>query len=170
MEKIFLELENIIKKSVLNCKADHLALSGGLDSSIIAYFLKEKNITGVAIITEDFVGEDLTYCQLISKELKIPLILETVSTERLLTAVENTIKILQVFNDIEIRNAVVMYLLFEKLKEKNVKKVITGDGADELFAGYNFFLQKNSEELEKDLKRIWKIMHFPTKKLENTSR
>ncbi|KAG2476832.1 MAG: Asparagine synthetase (glutamine-hydrolyzing) [Nitrosopumilales archaeon] len=42
---------------------------------------------------------------------------------------------------------------------------MTGDGADELFAGYNFLLNKSEEDIEKDLKRIWLIMHFPSIKL-----
>jgi len=82
-----------------------------------------------------------------------------------LSAVEETIKILEVFNDIEIRNSVVIYLAFKSVKENGQHSIITGDGADELFAGYRFFLKKNDIELQKDLERIWKIMHFPSKKI-----
>ena len=50
----------------------------------------------------------------------------------LFRSVENTIKILKNFNDIEIRNSIVSYLYLNALKEKSVTKVITGDGADEM--------------------------------------
>ena len=88
-----------------------ISLSGGLDSSIIAHFLKDKNPNGVAIISEDFVSTDLTYCQIISKETNIPLTIYNATTSEILDAVEKTIKILKNFNDIEIRNNVVMYLV-----------------------------------------------------------
>ena len=53
------------------------------------------------------------------------------------------------------------------LKEKNITNVITGDGADEIFAGYNFLLKKEHSELKNELKRIKKIMHFTSQKIAN---
>ena len=43
--------------------------------------------------------------------------------------------------------------------------VLVGDGADELFAGYNFLLNKTGEELDNEIQRVCKIMHFPSKKI-----
>ena len=162
MEALFPKLFDEIKKSVLNCESNNLALSGGLDSSIIAYFLKDRNPKGIAIIADDFLASDLTYCQLISKQFNIPLDIKNVKTDKILEAVEKTIQILKNFNDIEIRNSVVMYLAIKFIKDQGSGSLITGDGSDELFAGYNFFLNKSIEELEKEQKRIWKTMHFPS--------
>jgi asparagine synthase (glutamine-hydrolysing) len=83
----------------------------------------------------------------------------------ILTGVEETIKILKNFNDIEIRNNVVPYLAISEVKQAGFSRIITGDGADEIFAGYNFFLNKSKEELESDLQRIARIMHFPAQNL-----
>jgi len=88
-----------------------------------------------------------------------------VSTSAILEAIENTIRILKNFNDIEIRNNVVMYLAIKWTKENNHKSIITGDGADELFAGYNFLVNKSEKELEDEIKRVCSIMHFPTQKI-----
>ena len=76
-----------------------------------------------------------------------------------------TIQILKNFNDIEIRNNVVMYLAIKWAKKNGEKSVITGDGADELFAGYSFLINKSEEELTTEIKRICSIMHFPTQKI-----
>ena len=100
-----------------------------------------------------------------AKKFGFSLILKIVEHEELLTAIDKTIKTLRVFNDIEIRNSVVMYLALQTAKKTGQKSIITGDGADELFAGYNFFLKMDETEIEKNLKRIWKIMHFPTQKI-----
>ena len=165
MEKFFDELYEVLENSISTCKSKTIALSGGLDSSIIAYFLKEKNRNALAVTAKDFLASDLTYCQLAAKKFNIPLEIEVVSTEKILDAIEETIKILKIFNDIEIRNSIVMYLAFTSIKEKGGTGLISGDGADELFAGYSFFLKKNEEDLQKDLERIWEIMHFPSKKI-----
>jgi len=165
MQKIFTILYDTLDEAISTCKAKYLSLSGGLDSTIIACYLKNKKINGISVIMKDFVATDLTYCQLVAKKFEIPLDLVSIETEDLLSAIEETVKILKIFNNIEIRNSVVMYLVLSALKEKGESKVITGDGADELFAGYNFFLKKNEKQLDNDLNRIWSLMHFPTKKI-----
>ena len=165
MEEISKKLYQILEESCNSCESELIALSGGLDSSILAHFLKKRNIEGVAIISEDFVSTDLTYCQRISKETEIPLTIHSTTTSEILEAIENTIKILKNFNDIEIRNNVVMYLAIKWAKDNNKKSIITGDGADELFAGYNFLVNKSEKELEIEIKRLCSIMHFPTQKI-----
>ena len=155
-------LYKILEESCNLCKSDLISLSGGLDSSIIAHFLKQKEPKAVAVISEDFVSTDLTYCQMISKDIQIPLSIFNVKTEVILDAIKETIKILKNFNNIEIRNNVVMYLAIKWAKENEYKSIITGDGADELFAGYKFLINKTEDELEKEIKRICSIMHFPT--------
>jgi asparagine synthase (glutamine-hydrolysing) len=105
------------------------------------------------------------YCQTIAQKFRFPLTLKIVSIEEIITAIDETIKILQVFNNIEIRNSIVMYLALNAIKKDGHKSIITGDGADELFAGYNFFLKMSEAELEENLKRLWEIMHFPTQKI-----
>ena len=165
MEEFSHSIYNVLEESCNECKSNLISLSGGLDSSIIAHFLKSRKPNTVAIIAEDFVSTDLTYCQMISKEMELPLTIYNVRTEEILEAIEGTIKILKNFNDIEIRNNVVMYLAIKWAKEKGEKSIITGDGADELFAGYSFLINKSEEELTTEIKRICSIMHFPTQKI-----
>jgi len=165
LEEITKKLYQILEESCNLCESELIALSGGLDSSIISHFLRGKKVEGIAIISEDFVSTDLTYCQRISKETGIPLTIYNSTTSEILEAVENTIKILKNFNDIEIRNNVVMYLAIKWAKDNNKKSVITGDGADELFAGYNFLVNKPEKELESEIKRVCSIMHFPTQEI-----
>ncbi|MGY5149345.1 MAG: asparagine synthase C-terminal domain-containing protein [Candidatus Nitrosopumilus sp. bin_68KS] len=159
------ELYKILEESCNSCKSNLIALSGGLDSSIIAYFLKNRKPKAIAIIAEDFVSTDLTYCQRIAKEFDLHLTIFQVKTSMILEAVEETIKILKNFNDIEIRNNVVMYLAIKWAKDNGEKSIITGDGADELFAGYNFLINKPENELEAEITRVCSVMHFPTQKI-----
>ena len=166
MEEIYNKVYNTLEESCNASNSSMIALSGGLDSSIIGHFLRDrKDIKAVSVISEDFVSTDLTYCQMIAKELDMPLSIYSVKTAEILEGIEETIKILKNFNDIEIRNNVVMYLVIKWAKDKGEKSIITGDGADELFAGYNFLINKSEEELEEEINRICKIMHFPTQKI-----
>jgi len=163
IENIRLLLEEI----TMQCDANWIAFSGGLDSSILAQIKKDQGLNAITIITKDFLGTDLPYSQITAKHIDIPLELKYVNIDEMLGAVENTIKILKNFNDIEIRNSIIPYLYLNTLKEKNVTKVITGDGADEIFAGYNFLVKKDHTELKGELKRIKEIMHFTSQKIAN---
>jgi len=163
IENIRLLLEEI----TIQCDANWIAFSGGLDSSILAQIKKDQGLNAITIIAKDFLGTDLPYSQIAAKHIDIPLELKYVNIDEMLSAIESTIKILKNFNDIEIRNSIVSYLYLKTLKEKNVTKVITGDGADEIFAGYNFLVKKDHTELKSELKRIKEIMHFTSQKIAN---
>jgi len=158
-------VQMILEEITSRCDANWIAFSGGLDSSILGHIKKEQGLNAITIIAKDFLGTDLAYSQIVSKHINIPLELKYVNIDEILDAVKNTIKILKNFNDIEIRNSIVSYLYLHALKEKNVKKVITGDGADEIFAGYNFLIKKDHDELQAELKRMKKIMHFTSEKI-----
>jgi asparagine synthase (glutamine-hydrolysing) len=164
LQEICSKLEELVVDAVSHCKSDCIALSGGLDSSILAFCLNGK-IRSIVTIAENFPSTDLMYSQLVAKQIGLQLDVNNASITELTDAIEETIKILKVFNPIEIRNSIVMYITLKTAKEKGCKSMITGDGADELFAGYSFFLRKQGAELQKDLERIWKIMHFPTQSL-----
>jgi len=156
------KIKAMILQATRDCKSDSLALSGGLDSSILASCIGDEKIRAFALIAKDFSSTDLVYAQLVAKAKNLQLDVITTNTEDLLSAIEQTIKILKVFNPIEIRNNVVIYLTMKTAKDYGCKSIMTGDGADELFAGYNFFKRLSGKELDKDLERIWNVMHYPS--------
>jgi asparagine synthase (glutamine-hydrolysing) len=158
----------MLARSVINYDSDSIALSGGLDSSILASCTKNKKISALALIAKDFASPDLVHAQLVARSCGLKLDVIAASVDDLLLAAEQTIKILQVFNPIEIRNNIVVYLTMKHAKESGFKSIMTGDGADELFAGYNFFKKLSGKELEQDLQRIWNVMHFPSRAISKS--
>jgi asparagine synthase (glutamine-hydrolysing) len=167
MDKFTENIRILLEEITMQCDANWIAFSGGLDSSILGQIKKDQDLNALTIIAKDFIGTDLSYSQIVGKHIGIPLELKYVSIVEMLDAIKGTIKILKNFNDIEIRNSIVPYIYLNTLKKKNVTKIITGDGADEIFAGYNFLVKKDHGELQKELKRIKKIMHFTSQKIAN---
>tara|TARA_B100001750_G_C15423755_1_gene554361 strand:+ start:283 stop:1230 length:948 start_codon:yes stop_codon:yes gene_type:complete len=168
MESKMDQCKMILQDACSECESKWIALSGGLDSSILANLIKKQGLEAITIITKDFLGTDLTYSQIMAKHAEIPLLLMHIDLEEILESINETVKILGNFNDIEIRNSIVPYIYLNSLKQRGINSVITGDGADEVFAGYNFLLKKNEQELDNELKRIKKIMHFPSKDIANS--
>jgi len=159
------EIRSLLEESLINSDVKWVSFSGGLDSSIVAKIKNGDGLNGITIIAKDFVGTDLSYSQITAKHIGIPLELKYVEINDMLNAITETVKILKNFNDIEIRNSIVPYLYLSELKKKNISKVVTGDGADEIFAGYNFLIQKDHSEIKNELKRMKEIMHFPSQKI-----
>ena len=158
----------LVSNSVNALKSDGIALSGGLDSSILASCLQDKKTRAFAMVAKDFASPDLVHAQLVAKKYDLKLDVIAVDIQDLLSAAEDTIKILKVFNPIEIRNNVVVYLTMKFAKKSGCDSIMTGDGADELFAGYNFFKRMSPKELQKDLERIWNVMHFPSREISRS--
>ncbi len=165
MERYQERFLDVLKAASLKCTSQNIALSGGLDSSAIAYCIRHDKPNCYALISRDFVATDLPYCQMISSNLGLELDIIKPDMNEIISGIEETIQILGNFNDIEVRNSLVMYLIIKRVKERGKRSIITGDGADELFAGYSFLLKKSDMELEEDLQRIAGIMHFPSKKI-----
>ena len=104
------QCRTVLQDSVSECRSEWIALSGGLDSSILTELLKKENPKAITIITKDFLGTDLTYAQIIAKHAELSLSLMHVDIDEVLDSINATIDILGNFNDIEIRNSIVPYI------------------------------------------------------------
>ena len=60
----------------------------------------------------------------------------------------------------EIRNSVAIFIGLRAAKQRGIRTILTGDGADELFAGYSYLYNYNRDKLELELKKLSSIMRF----------
>ncbi len=150
--------------SVERNRADALLLSGGLDSSILASILR-PNYSVAAGFGAD--APDLSYARQVAEKYSrrhVEIIFDHIKMAEL---VEQVIQIFKTFDPIEIRNSVVALAGIEQVKNDGYSSVMTGDGGDELFAGYNYLARyySDSERLDLELRRLWDVMHFSAKRL-----
>ncbi len=166
------KLIDLLNSSIEKCieeGSDSILLSGGLDSSILAALLSlsksNYNYNDKGSITAICIGhsnaKDLVHASMVADRFKIRCILEHVSVDDILgDAVPNVIRIMKTFDPMEIRNSSVLYLALKRLSSNGYKYAMTGDGSDEIFAGYNYMLRMSYEELRHELSRLESIMHF----------
>jgi len=62
-------------------------------------------------------------------------------------------------------NDLAIYVAIKEAKDLGIESVMTGDGADELFAGYSYMHGLSHDELNKYIRNISKIMYFSSNKL-----
>ena len=78
---------------------------------------------------------------------------------------EEVIKLLHTFDPIEVRNDVAALAVLKKAADDGCEYVLTGDGGDELFAGYPYMLVLTSKELNNYIKYLTGAARYPTVEL-----
>ncbi|MGP4020222.1 asparagine synthase (glutamine-hydrolyzing) [Saccharopolyspora sp. 5N708] len=137
-------------------------LSGGLDSSIVAaiaaaeYAATGKRLRTFAVGTAD--SPDLLAARAAAEHLGTEHHESIFDAERAIAALDDVIASVESFDASLIRSAVPNWFLAE-LASQHVKAVLTGEGADELFAGYGYYHQSHAEDLAPELTRTIGALH-----------
>ena len=110
---------------------------------------------------------DTEYSKIMSKKLGIEQHINNFGEEQVLEAIPDVVKVLDSFDPMEVRNSITINIGLRYAKTFGCTKIITGDGADELFAGYHMFYKHvgDKETLTEKLKKMWGIMAFSTSTL-----
>ena len=146
-----LSFENVISSSV----KDHLMgditagvqLSGGVDSTLVAFFAQKfskKKLHTFSIGLRDNNWNEFHYSDIVAKKLGTEhhkIIFSKKSFAHLLPKV-----IYHLDDPLAHPNTVPMYILAKEAR-KYTKVLLTGEGADEVFYGYNRYFQKSKKVL-----------------------
>ncbi|KAJ1859634.1 hypothetical protein LPJ73_001763 [Coemansia sp. RSA 2703] len=174
-------LHVLSSEEALSC--DAVLLSGGLDTSIASEVVKlhvanrdsSKLCTAITLTIDPnentlansnnlFVQEpqDVVYARRIAHRLGLEHHILTPTLDELLKgeALDMCVSVLNTFDGMELRNAVVIATALIKAKELGCTRVLTGDGADELFAGYSFMHSMSDDDLRRYTNNMVKTMSF----------
>ncbi|RLG07097.1 MAG: hypothetical protein DRN65_04120 [Thaumarchaeota archaeon] len=160
-ERLCRELRQVLTRAVERNLGDAILLSGGLDSSIIALLAsKVGDVKAVSVYLENSPGSDLRYAKMVAGFLGIEHLIRVFNLDELEDAIRSTIRILRTFDPMEVRNSAAIYIALRHAKDNGRRVAMTGDGGDELFAGYSFLYNLDLEELDHKIRKIWKRMSF----------
>jgi len=151
------QLRDKLKEAVERSRAEGILLSGGVDTGILAFVARPS--TGFTVALKDSLASDLSYSEKISKLLGIQHKKMEFTTEEALATLPEVIGILKTF-DLALPNDLSIYFALKLAKESGISSVMTGDGADELFAGYSYMAELPSEDLERYIRRLSQNWHF----------
>lgn len=157
-------LRENLKEIVKKYSDSSLLLSGGLDSSILACLMKPKFSIVTSLGTDSM---DIEYARRIARKYSENHIECVVDFDDIIMTVPHIVKTFKTFDPLEIRNSAVIYLGLKTSRDQGFMSVVTGDGADELFAGYNYMQRyfSNLERLQSILEDLWTIMKFSSRKI-----
>lgn len=130
-------------------------LSGGLDSSLVCAIAARElgTIDTFSIGTKG--SPDLLAARKVADFLKTNHTEIHFTPEQGIQTLEKLIWHLETFDTTTIRASLPMFLLSKEIKDRGIAVVLSGEGADELFAGYLYsHYAPSSEDLQLDLKRL----------------
>jgi asparagine synthase (glutamine-hydrolysing) len=160
--RIVMALDESIERNI----ADGVLLSGGLDTSILAYLAsKHVRLNAFTAALRNAPAPDIEYSTLMANRLGLTHFVYQFYEDELYDAIRVTVKATDSFDPMEIRNSVTVYIGLKNAKENSVNTVMTGDGCDELFAGYSFLHGLERGQLILELKKLWSVMHFSSTEL-----
>ena len=152
-------LERGVLKRLMSDVPIGVLLSGGLDSSLVAALARRhiEPLHTFAVGLED--SEDLAAARRVASSL------ETIHHEHVLTADDITLHLPRILYHLEsfdqdlVRSAIPCYFA-ARLAAEHVKVVLTGEGADELFAGYRYHKDYlDAAALGRELRRSVSTLH-----------
>jgi asparagine synthase (glutamine-hydrolysing) len=160
-EIVTAELRKRLNNSVKKCiKSDRIGswLSGGLDSSTMAALAKShvKNLYTFAV---GYSGApDLKYAKILAENIDSKHYELVVSNDEILKILPDVIYNLESFDALLVRSSITNYMV-ARLASDYVPAVFSGEGGDELFAGYHYIKALDPDSLADELIDITGRLH-----------
>jgi asparagine synthase (glutamine-hydrolysing) len=142
------KLYKLIKE--INLENIGIAFSGGVDSSLLAKIGKDvgKNVT---LLTVSFLGnKDVNFSSSLSEILKLPILTKIIKLEELEKGVKVVLSKIEFERIARLENCISFYYVFKLASNNGLENVISANGMDELFCGYDVYKRnytKNKREL-----------------------
>jgi asparagine synthase (glutamine-hydrolysing) len=157
--KIKSTLRNAVYDRMLADVPVGVSLSGGLDSSIVTALAREEteHLHSFAVGVEG--SPDLEAARQMSRHLDTVHHEYVYSTQDMVKALPNVLYHLESFDPALVRSAIPNYFL-AKLASEHVKVILTGEGADEIYAGYDYLARYEApNELQGEMLHITNALH-----------
>ena len=157
----YLELRQILEKAVERNLASAILLSGGLDTSILASIgSKYISLKAFTVAFDEAEAPDLAYARRMAKHLGLEHVVHLFGRAEVFQTIPQVVETLRTFDPMMVRNDLAILVALRQVKKSNLTAVMTGDGCDELFAGYSFFFDYGEEQLRLELQKMWPVMEF----------
>lgn len=151
-------LKRAVQKRLVSDRPFGVYLSGGLDSSIIAA-LTVQDIPGIDSFAVGMEGsKDITHARLCADYLGTNHHEYIYDLDEMLEVLPQVIYHLESYDAALVRSSVANYFL-ARLACEDAQVVFSGEGADELFCGYQYFQKLSEEDLHKELFDLMGTLH-----------
>ena len=153
-----------VKKRISGLSKVGILFSGGIDSTIIAKIVDDLGIKPCLYSVGHKDSADLKFAMKTAEKMNLPLKTRVIDVEDVRKYLIPVLDAIEEFNIMKIGVGMPAYIAAEMAHEDNLKVMLSGQGADELFGGYNrylkFYAEKGEmaqEDLKKDILNLYHV-------------
>jgi len=148
------EMQNAVKETISDKKIG-VAFSGGVDSTLLAKLVKDLG-HDVHLLTIGFHdSHDINFAKEVNQILNQPHSISEIDPEKFKEVSDKIHQIIKSDNLSWNENSIAFYYVAELAQKNGLKTVVTANGIDELFCGYNSY----REAIEKGEDEVVKMMN-----------
>ena len=157
-----LELKNKIKelligsveKRIKGLSRVGIIFSGGVDSTIIAKISQDLGVDTTLYTAGHETSSDINFAKRTADHMNLPLRVKNLDVDDIKRYTTLVLNAIEEFNIMKLGVGMPSYVASEMAHSDGVKVVMSGQGADEIFAGYHRYIQSyldNGEGVQEDL-------------------
>jgi asparagine synthase (glutamine-hydrolysing) len=153
-KQLEIKLIDSVKKRLKGLSRVGVMFSGGIDSTILAYLSREMEVETTLYCVGHENSPDFKFAQKTAKDMGLPIRLRKVTMDDVRDYLPLVLNAIEEFNLMKLGVGMSAYMAAEMAREDGIKVMLSGQGADELFAGYHRYLkfyQEQGEEAQENL-------------------
>ena len=157
-------LVDSVEKRIRGLSEVGVIFSGGVDSSIIAKLSNDLGVDTTLYTVGHETSSDIKYAIKTAESMHLPLKVKKLDVEDVKMYTELVLNAIEEFNIMKLGIGMPSYVASEMASADGLKVVMSGQGADEIFAGYHRYMQfykdngENAREyLEEDVKNLYHV-------------
>jgi asparagine synthase (glutamine-hydrolysing) len=134
--------------------------SGGLDSTLIAFVLKQLGrdvVCFTAGVDGSTLPEDVVYAKKVALALKLKLKVILIKPADVEELVREVIPVIESRNVVKVGVALPLFAAAREAKKEGIRRIFSGLGSEELFAGYQ--RHKQAEDINRECRHGLLMMH-----------
>ena len=145
------EMQNAVKETISDKKIG-IAFSGGVDSTLLAKLVKDMGYD-IHLLTIGFQdSHDINFAKEVNQILGFPHSVSEINPEKFKEVSQKINQTIKTDNLSWNENSIAFYYVAELAQKNDLKTVVTANGIDELFCGYNSYreaIEKGEDEVTK---------------------
>ncbi|MGZ7117781.1 MAG: asparagine synthase (glutamine-hydrolyzing) [Methanobacterium sp.] len=153
-----------VERRIKGLKEVGILFSAGIDSTILTKIAENLGIKIFLYTVGHENSVDIKFAEKTASKMKLPLRLKTVDTDDVRNYLMPVLNAIEEFNLMKIGVGMPAYIASEMAHQDGLKVMLSGQGADELFAGYNrylkFYAEKGElaqEDLKEDILNLYHV-------------
>ena len=163
-EQLKNNLVKSVEKRARGLKEVGILFSAGIDSTILAKIADDLGIKTTLYCVGHENSIDIKFAKKTAQKMNLPLKTKFIDLEDVKNYLTPVLDAIEEFNIMKIGVGMPAYIAAEMAHEEGLKVMLSGQGADELFAGYNRYLgfyeekgELTQEDLKKDILNLYHV-------------